>query len=100
MSFLEWNYRFGSSKQNTHVCIYIQEGDNGVPLNYYRFHQQTGLLFSLRLFRLHGYVCGNVRYNTHLYCLPIQAGFYSDAVECLTATQEILVRSSAQTKGV
>ena len=25
-------------------------------------------------------------------------GFYSDAVECLTATREILVRSSAGTK--
>ena len=37
------------------------------------------------------YYCGNVRYNTHLYCLEVQAGFYSDAVECLTATQEILV---------
>ena len=46
------------------------------------------------------YICGNVRYNTHLYCLAVQAGFYSDAVECLTATQEILVRSSAGTKGV
>ena len=42
----------------------------------------------------------SVRYNTHLYCLAVQAGFYSDAVECLTATQEILVRSSAGTKGV
>ena len=37
---------------------------------------------------------------THLYSLAVQAGFYSDAVECLTATQEILVRSSAGTKGV
>ena len=36
-------------------------------------------------------LCGNVRYNTHLYCLVVKAGFYSDAVECLTATQEILV---------
>ena len=44
--------------------------------------------------------CGNVRYNTHLYCLAVQAGFYSDAVECLTVTQEILVRSSAGTKVV
>ena len=34
-----------------------------------------------------------------LYCLAVQAGFYSDVVECLTATQEILVRSSAGTKG-
>ena len=22
------------------------------------------------------------RYNTHLYCLAVQAGFYSDLVEC------------------
>ena len=44
-------------------------------------------------------LCGNVRYNTQLYCLAVQAGFYSDAVKCLTATQEILVRSSAGTKG-
>ena len=47
-----------------------------------------------------GYLCGNVRYNTHLYCLAVQAGFYRNAVECLSATQEILVRSSAGTKGV
>ena len=45
-------------------------------------------------------MCGDVRYNTHLYCLAVKAGFYSDAVECLTATQKILVRSSAGTKGV
>ena len=44
-------------------------------------------------------VCGNVKYNTHLYCLAVQASFYSNAVECLTAMQEILVRSSAGTKG-
>ena len=32
---------FGSSKQNTHVCIYIQEGDNGVSLNYNRHWTKT-----------------------------------------------------------
>ena len=37
---------------------------------------------------------------THLYCFAVQASFHSDAVECLTATQEILGRSSAGTKGV
>ena len=26
--------------------------------------------------------CGNVRYNTHLYCLAVQASLYSDVVEC------------------
>ena len=45
-------------------------------------------------------ICGNVRYNTHLYWLAEQADFYSDAVECLTATQEILVDSSSGAKGV
>ena len=45
-------------------------------------------------------MCGNVRYNTPLYCLAVQAGFHCDAVECLTATQKILVRSAAGTKGV
>ena len=49
---------------------------------------------------MEGGICGYVRYNTHSYCLAVQAGFYSDAVECLTATQEILVRSSHGTKGV
>ena len=28
------------------------------------------------------YLCGNVRYNKHLYCLVVQAGFYRDLVEC------------------
>ena len=49
---------------------------------------------------MEGGICGNVRYNTHLYCLAVQDGFYSDAVGCLTATQEILVRSLVETKGV
>ena len=34
-------------------------------------------------------ICGNVRYFSHLYCLVVQVGLYSDAVECSTATQEI-----------
>ena len=28
-----------------------------------------------------GGICSSVRYNTHLYCLAIQAGFYSGVVE-------------------
>ena len=27
-------------------------------------------------------ICSSVRYNTHLYCLAVQAGFYSNAVQC------------------
>ena len=41
----------------------------------------------------------STRYNTHLYHLGVQAGFYSDAVECWISTQEILVRPSAWAKG-
>ena len=36
----------------------------------------------------------------HTNRLAVQAGFYSDAVECwINSTQEILVRSSAGAKG-
>ena len=27
--------------------------------------------------------CHGVRYITHFYCLAVEAGFYSDMVECL-----------------
>ena len=33
------------------------------------------------------------RYIAHLYCLAVQAGFYSDVVECSLSTRENLVRS-------
>ena len=45
------------------------------------------------------YMCSSARYNTHLYRPAVQAGFYSDAVECRISTQEILVRPSAGAKG-
>ena len=35
------------------------------------------------------------RYITHLYCLAVQAGFYSDVVECWPVTQTAQVRSPA-----
>ena len=31
----------------------------------------------------------------HLYCLAVQAGFYSDAVECWPVTQTARVRNPA-----
>ena len=31
----------------------------------------------------------------HLYCLAVQAGFHSDAVECSPVTQTVRVRSPA-----
>ena len=34
------------------------------------------------------------RYLTHLYCLAVQAGFYSDAVDCRTLSSAYRVRSS------
>ena len=42
--------------------------------------------------------CSSARYNTHLYRLAVQAGFYSDAIECWISTQETLVRSSVGAK--
>ena len=38
------------------------------------------------LFTVTGY-----RYIAHLYCLAVQAGFYSDVVECSLSTRENLV---------
>ena len=35
-------------------------------------------------------ICGNVRYNTHLYCLAVQPGLYSDVVECWLRMLEVL----------
>ena len=39
--------------------------------------------------------CSSDRYIIHLYCLAVQAGFYSDAVECWPVTQTARVRSPA-----
>ena len=46
----------------------------------------------------HIYQCSSARYNTHLYRLAVQAGFYSDAIECWISTQETLVQSSVWAK--
>ena len=35
------------------------------------------------------------KYMIHLYCLAVQASFYSDAVECWPVTQAALVQSPA-----
>ena len=34
-----------------------------------------------------GGICCSHRYMIHLYCLTVQGGFYSDAVECSPVTQ-------------
>ena len=36
-----------------------------------------------------GGICSIIRYNTHLYCLAVQAGFYSEAVECWTCVRRV-----------
>ena len=36
-----------------------------------------------------GGISGTVRDNTHLYCLAVQAGFYSDVLECWLRMLEI-----------
>ena len=46
---------------------------------------------------IHASVTG-YRYMTHLYGLAVQAVFYGDAVECLTATREIRVRSPVRVR--
>ena len=33
-----------------------------------------------------GGICSSHRYMIHLYCLAVQAGFYSDVVECWPVT--------------
>ena len=38
-------------------------------------------------------ICHRARYIPHLYCLAVQAGFYSDAVEWWILTQSARVRS-------
>ena len=32
--------------------------------------------------KMEGGICGYVSHNTHLFCLAVQAGFYSNVVEC------------------
>ena len=52
------------------------------------------LLFTLVLLNKLRCVTG-YRYITLLYCLAVQAGFYSDVVECWPVTQAALVRYRA-----
>ena len=51
------------------------------------------LLFLLKLIK-HAqlYTCSRYRYITHFYCLAVEAGFYSDVVECLPLNPAAQVR--------
>ena len=42
-----------------------------------------------------GGICSSDSYMMHLYCLAVQAGFYSDAVECWPVTRTARVRYPA-----
>ena len=39
--------------------------------------------------------CHGARYTTHFYCLAVEAGFYSDVVECLPVDPASWVRLRA-----
>ena len=41
--------------------------------------------------------CHGARYITHFYCLAVEAGFYSDVVECLPVDPATWVRFPAGT---
>ena len=41
--------------------------------------------------------CHRARYMIHFYCLVVEAGFYSDMVECLPVDPVTLVRFPAGT---
>ena len=49
-------------------------------------------------FKLEGENVTGYRYMIHLYCLAVQAGFYSDVVECRTLSPADRVRSQVGEK--
>ena len=58
-----------------------------------RTPRNSGTNFNLAGENVTGY-----RYMIHLYCLAVQAGFYSDAVECRTLSPADRVRSPVREK--
>ena len=46
------------------------------------------------------YNCSRDRYITHFYCLAVEAGFYSDVVECLPLDLAAQVRFPPQAVGI
>ena len=45
-------------------------------------------------------ICSRDRYITHFYCLAVEAGFYSDVVECLPLDPAAQVRFPPQAVGI
>ena len=46
------------------------------------------------------YRCSRYRYVTHFYCLAVEAGFYSDVVECLPVDPAAQVRFPPRAAGI
>ena len=44
--------------------------------------------------------CSRYRYITHFYCLAVEAGFYSDVVECLPLDPAAQVRIPPRAVGI
>ena len=49
---------------------------------------------------LTNYSCSRDRYITHFYCLAVEAGFYSDVVECLPLDPAAQVRFPPRAVGI
>ena len=45
-------------------------------------------------------ICSRDRYKTHYYCLAVEAGFYSDVVECLPSDPAAQVRFPPRAVGI
>ena len=45
-------------------------------------------------------ICSRYRYITHFYCLAVEAGFYSDMVECLPLDPAAQVRFPPRAVGI
>ena len=52
------------------------------------------------VFKVPQYICSRDRYITHFYCLAVEAGFYSDVVECLPLDPAAQVRFPPRAVGI
>ena len=48
----------------------------------------------------HVTICSRDRYITHFYCLAVEAGFYSDVIECLPLDPAAQVRFPPRAVGI
>ena len=65
----------------------------------FRLFVKINFIFSSKCINLICSFCSRVRYNAHLYCLVVQAGFYGEAVKCwIFLRGGLRVRSSVGAK--